>query len=198
MWMRRYHRLFAYVLLLPFIVWSLTALFFLFRPAYQQAYAPLLVATQPNEQVQLLRPESDWLEYRVLHTELGGHLLVRKQQGWEHRRIDNAALWPLPPREQQRRLVSAAMAADPRRYGELLDSEGEQFETSTGVLISLDWNTLSLRQNGPDTRWIDWVYNLHYLRWTGVGPLDDLVGALGLLLLILMTATGGTLLLRQR
>ena len=70
--------------------------------------------------------------------------------------------------------------------------------TSTGVRITLDWNTLGLRQSGNDTRWIDQLYQLHYLQWTGVRWLDRILGVAGLFLLAVMTVTGFRLSFRGR
>ncbi|MGV3591182.1 MAG: hypothetical protein ACO1PZ_05790 [Gammaproteobacteria bacterium] len=48
--LREQHKLLGIALLLPFMAWSATGLFFLVRPAYEQAYEQLVVKTYPLEQ----------------------------------------------------------------------------------------------------------------------------------------------------
>jgi len=129
---------------------------------------------------------------------LGDHLLVRRDQTWEH--LDPQTLAPraLPEKEMQVALVADAISTDPLRYGEVLQLVDDKFLTSRGVEISLDWNSLSLRQYGNDTRWIDRLYRVHYLQWTGIKLLDKILGVFGLLLLIFMSYTGFRLILGSR
>jgi len=61
------------------------------------------------------------------------------------------------------------------------------------VEVRLDWNRLSLQQRGSDTALIDALYRVHYLQWTGVAALDQILGLLGLGLLIVMTLLGARL-----
>jgi len=44
---RKLHKITGLILLLPFIAWSATAVFFLIRPAYEQAYERLAVREYP-------------------------------------------------------------------------------------------------------------------------------------------------------
>jgi len=69
--------------------------------------------------------------------------------------------------------------------------------TDTGAEITVDWNNFSLKQRGRDTYWINQVYDIHYLRWSGISWLDEILGVAGLLLLIFMTITGIRLLLKS-
>lgn len=196
----KHHKLLGVLLLLPFIAWSLTGIFFLFRPAYAAAYAQLLPQTYPLEESVQLQPQDNWLEFRYLKTVLGEHLLVRDEQGWKHLDPRSGLVRQKPNPQQLQRLLADAIAVDSARYGHLLlaseDSENG-FITSSGVEITLNWNQLAFYQRGRDTQWIDWVYDIHYLRWTGVDWLDDFVGLAGLLLLLLMTLTGTQMLLRK-
>ncbi|MDY6983572.1 MAG: hypothetical protein SV422_10830, partial [Pseudomonadota bacterium] len=80
--LREQHKLLGIVLLLPFIAWSATGLFFLVRPAYDQAYEQLAVKQYPLEQPLTVVPQPDWREVRWLRSILGTHLLVRRDAGW--------------------------------------------------------------------------------------------------------------------
>jgi hypothetical protein len=191
---RRIHKIIGFVLLAPVLVWAVTGVFFLVRPAYEDAYGALTVKTYPLSS-QLELPIADqWLEFRYLETVLGSHLLVRTANGWEHLDGSTGEEYPVPDSNELQSLVADAIAQTPSRYGELAKVDGNTFLTTTGVAITLSWATLSLTQTGNDTRWINKIYDIHYLRWTGIGWLDEIVGVLGLVLLILMAITGARLL----
>ncbi len=59
--------------------------------------------------------------------------------------------------------------------------------------VTLDWDSLSLYQSGRDTRMINLLYEIHYLRWTGIKAVDRVVGMLGLLLILLAAISGARL-----
>ena len=191
----RLHRWAGIALLTPLFAWCLTGLVFLIQPSYGAAYEALLVRSYPLAEPLTIEPQEDWLEYKVLRTVLGTHLLVRNAAGWRH--LNAATLIPFEADAQQRRsLISDAIALKPERYGHLLETQAAPYLTSTGAEINMQWNTLSLQQSGLDTQWIDRMYSVHYLQWTGVKPLDKVLGVFGLLLLILISVTGARLLLR--
>jgi len=193
---RSLHRLAGMILILPFLAWASTAIFFLVRPGYSEAYAPLSLATEAMPARLVLPPtDATWLELRYLRSVLGEHLLVRTAAGWQHLDARSGEAFPLPDADATRRLLQAAMAVNPTRYGELLSLEGLQARSSTGVDISINWQQFSATQVGRDRRWIDRMYDIHYLRWTGFAAFDRAFGLLGLGLLIFMTWSGGRLLL---
>lgn len=183
---------------MPFVAWSLTGLFFLLRPAYEEAYEPLLIKSYPVAGTLQIPVADDWLEYRYLSTVLGPHLLVRTELGWQHLTLPEATSYPMPQKDKLVPLIEDAISENTSRYGSLdssdfdihSTSEQAQFFTDTGVEITLDWEKLSLHQRGRDTYWINQIYDIHYLRWTGVSWLDEIVGVTGLILLLIMTVTG--------
>jgi len=195
---RRFHRFLGIAMLAPLTAWTLTGAIFLLQPGYGAAYEVLMLRTYPLSAPVALAVQSDWHEFRYLKSVLGDHLLVRRDQTWEH--LDPQTLAPraLPEKEMQVALVADAISTDPLRYGEVLQLVDDKFLTSRGVEISLDWNSLSLRQYGNDTRWIDRLYRVHYLQWTGIKLLDKILGVFGLLLLIFMSYTGFRLILGSR
>lgn len=194
---RNYHRLAGIILLTPLLTWALTGLVFLIQPGYGAAYETLSPRTYPLTEVQTLPATGEWSEFRYLRTILGEHLLVRDEQGWQHLDPRTLAPSPTPGERELRALVGDAIAHNPERYGEVRLTDGTAIQTSTGVSITLDWNSLSLRQIGNDTRWIDQLYQIHYLQWTGVRIVDRLLGVVGLFLLVLMTFTGFKLVFRK-
>lgn len=198
---RKYHRLIGIVMLIPLIAWTLTGLFFLIQPGYGAAYEVLQPRTYPLtgtlRSPSILPSENVWSEFRYVRTVLGDHLLVRGEQGWQHLHPETLQPWPLPDADTQLALVADAVTRNPQRYGDVQFVQESVFHTSTGARITLDWNTLSLRQEGNDTRWIDQLYQIHYLQWTGVEMLDRVLGVLGLFLLAAMSVTGFRLSFRR-
>jgi hypothetical protein len=193
---RKQHRLLGGILLLPFIAWSLTGVFFLVRPAYEQAYSVLSPKTYSADQINI-SAQPEWQEMRLLKTVLGLHLLVKQEGGWQQLDPDSLEVRATPVEADLVSFVEDAISQDTPRYGELLPGESDPFRTSTGVTIAVNWDSLSLYQRGADTRWIDRIYRIHYLQWTGIAFLDTILGVAGLLLLLLMTVTGSAMLLRR-
>lgn len=195
---RKTHRLAGILLLLPLVAWSATAIFFLVRPAYNEAYEQLQVRQLPMTHIVQLVPDPSWLEVRFMRTVLGEHLLVRDELGWQH--LDSFTLDPMPPPQgdQLRALLEDAFSHNQERYGNIVSINGTEVTTDTGVHISVNWDSLSLRQNGRDTRWIDRVYDIHYLRWTGFEIFDRIFGLFGLFLLMYMSYSGARMAFGRR
>lgn len=201
---RRLHRLAGLVMMLPLVAWALTGLVFFLKPGYAQAYAALPVRALPLKGAGTLPaltpgsvPGSGIEEARTLRTVLGPHLLVRRTDGdWEQ--LDPVTLRPrpAPSTEETRRLIEDAITADTERYGRIVSVDGAEAFTSTGVRITLDWNTMSLAQRGRDTDLIDRLYRIHYLQWTGIGVVDRATGLLGIGLILVLSGLGAKLLLR--
>ena len=177
-------------MLLPFIAWSASAVFFLVRPGYDEAYERPTVQQYPAQRAYTIPVNENWLETRYFNTVLGEHLIVRQLDGWRHLHADSLQEWVLPSPAQVSLLLEEAIAANSRRYGELISVEGNQATTDTGVELSLDWTTLSISQSGRDSRWIDRIYSIHYLQWTGIELIDNFLGLAGLFLLMTITYTG--------
>src|SRR5690606_19535117 len=105
---RRLHRLTGIILLTPLMTWAITGLVFFIQPGYGKAYAPLSVREYPLMDTLEIAPQPDWLEYRVLRSLLGLHVLVRTETGRLHLHADT--LQPFTLDEAQRRaLVSDAI-----------------------------------------------------------------------------------------
>ncbi|MBC53493.1 MAG: hypothetical protein CMQ34_06600 [Gammaproteobacteria bacterium] len=195
---RKVHRLVGILLLLPFVAWASTAIFFLVRPAYTEAYEQLQVRQLSMGNIIQFVPDPAWLEARFSRTVLGEHLLVRDAQGWQH--LDSFTLDPRPgpTGDELRLLIDDATRHNPARYGTVQTLSGLNAVTDTGVEISVDWDSLRMSQRGPDTRWIDRIYDIHYLRWTGFEIFDRIFGLFGLFLLMYMTYSGARMALGRR
>lgn len=181
-------------MVLPFIGWAVTGMIFFIKPGYGDAYAPLAVKTYALEDWQP-QAKPEWLEMRAMRTVLGKHLLVKTAAGALH--LNEAGEpWAMPDEAVLTRLVEDAVAGK-ERYGAVLRVEDGTAHTETGCRISINWQGLSLYQKGLDTDRIDMIYNIHYLRWTGNKAIDQVLGGLGLTLLILMTITGVWLVVKK-
>jgi hypothetical protein len=195
---RKIHRLTGIVLLIPFVAWASTAIFFLVRPAYEQAYEQLRVRQLPVAESLQLTPAAQWEELRFFRTVLGDHLLVRESGRWLHLDAETLLPWQQPIAADLQKLLEDAFRANPARYGRVLSIDDNTAVTDTGVHITFDWDSMSLYQTGRDTYWINKVYDIHYLRWTGYRPFDNVFGLFGLFLLMYMTYSGARMAFGRR
>ncbi|MBK7994870.1 MAG: hypothetical protein IPK14_16245 [Blastocatellia bacterium] len=179
-------------MLLPLFGWAITGFIFFLKPGYQEAYELLAIKTYPidSDEPINISPKPIWLEVRYLKTILGTHLLVKTFEGWQH--LDPITLLPkqTPTENEIKTLVTDAFSLNPNRYGQILSINKQAIVTNTNITISLDWNRLSLQQTGKDTKFIDFLYKIHYLQWTGIKLLDQILGLLGLILIILLSVLG--------
>lgn len=190
---RALHRVIGLVMLLPLIGWAITGAVFFLKPGYAGAYELLQVKTYPLEANIALQTDPSWLEVRAEKTILGEHLLARTSQGWLHLDLLTLQTRPEPSADEIRSLVTDAFSASSARYGRVASIEGNNITTDTGVRVELDWNRLALTQRGKDTDRLDALYKIHYLQWTGVKSVDEVIGALGILLVLALSVLGARL-----
>jgi hypothetical protein len=196
--LKKFHRVIGYVLMLPIITWMLTGLFFFFKPGYVDAYAALPVKQYPIIEWPALDIKPSWQQVKVMQSILGRHVLIKDGSGWSHLDPVTSTALSLPANDDLRALVSDAMTIDPERYGNIVDISDQKIVTDTGVAITFDWNSMSLRQQGKDTQMINQIYNIHYLRWTGNRSFDQFAGVIGLLSLVLLAVLGVILSVKNR
>ncbi|XQW85234.1 PepSY domain-containing protein [Thalassotalea piscium] len=190
--MRTFHKTLGLFMLLPFIAWAVTGIFFFFKPGYQEAYQSLSVKLYPLKH-HIPMPQTStthWLAIKQYRTILGDHLLIQNEQGWQQLNPINFEVIPSIPVEQVKLLVNDAIKENPDRYGEIVAIDKFKITTSTDVNITLNWPQLTLRQQGKDTDLINTIYDIHYLRWTGIKALDRVLGVVGLLLVVLLAGIG--------
>lgn len=185
-------------MLLPFVAWAATGLVFFTKPGYGAAYDALPIRTYPLDGAIAVRPEPGWREVRYLRTILGPHLIARTDTGWAQ--LNPVTLQPAsaPSDEDVKRLLADAFTVNPARYGQIVSLARGVAATDTGAVITLDWNRLNLQQRGRDTDWIDGLYRVHYLQWTGQKTIDKALGLVGLTLLIVLTVLGARLAFGRR
>jgi len=178
-------------MLLPLITWAVTGMFFFFKPGYSQAYEKLSIETYPiNTSISPVK-NNRWSEIRIIRSILGEHLLVRDlKKVWHHLDLNTLEPSLLPSERQVRLLVEDAIKHNSERYGDVFFINKEEVVTSTNVAISLNWQTMSLKQKGDDTEFIQLMYKLHYLQWTGFPLVDKFLGSIGLLLVLILAFFG--------
>tara|TARA_R110002167_G_scaffold77820_5_gene215770 strand:+ start:731 stop:1291 length:561 start_codon:yes stop_codon:yes gene_type:complete len=184
-------------MLVPLILWAITGFVFLTKPGYEGAYEQLQPKLYPINQVINIDPNG-WTEAKVYRTILGEHLLVKDQGEWKHLGLSDLQEQAFPSEQNLKLLINDAISENRNRYGEILHLDGQTIYTDTGVKITLDWNTLSLRQKGPDTDLINTLYHIHYLQWLDSPTLNKALGFLGLLLLIALSGFGFVMLLKRQ
>ena len=193
---RTLHRVIGIILLLPFVGWATTGLVFFIKPGYTGAYEVLAPKLYPIKNQLLISGDPNWLEVRYLRTILGDHLLVRTESGWMNLNPDDKRA-RLATSDETRRLVQDALSVNPNRYGQIVPVNGDTITTDTGVVVTIDWNRMTLQQTGTDTKWIDLLYRIHYLQWTGVKSIDRIVGFTGITLVLVLTGLGARLAFRR-
>lgn len=194
---RKLHRIIGIILLLPLFGWAITGLVFFVKPGYAGAYEFLNPKTYPLEGSLSITPDPAWREIRCFRTILGEHLLARTDTGWVHLNPENMQLRSAPTNEEIKLLLTDAFLADPQRYGHVISISDDVIQTNTGIEITIDWNSLSLQQRGRDTDFIDQLYKIHYLQWTGVKSIDKILGVAGIALVILLSLLGIRLAFKQ-
>ena len=188
--LKRIHKITGIALALPLLGWALTGIIFLTKPGYEGAYEILLVKTYPLEKNINFTPKGEWHSAQTQRTILGDHLLLSNDLEQLH--LDPATLleYPLPSSSKIQLLIEDAITVNPARYGSIIEVTSDTVITDTGVEIVLDWPTLSLQQRGVDTQVISILYKIHYLQWLGTPLLDRILGALGIVLLLLLVSLG--------
>ena len=193
LFVRRLHRVIGIVLLLPFFAWAITGLVFFIKPGYAGAYEMLSPKTYPVSTQLPISIEPGWQEVRYVRTILGDHLLVRTKSGWVHLDPKDNQPRASPTDGELRNLLKEAFQTNVTRYGEVATVNGATVTTNTGIVVTLDWNRLSLQQKGKDTDRIDLLYKIHYLQWTGVKSVDRVVGLVGISLVLVLSFLGAWL-----
>lgn len=194
---RTLHRIIGIILLLPFFGWAITGLVFFIKPGYAGAYEMLNPKTYPLDGKVVVTADPGWREFRFFRTILGDHLIARTDSGWLHLNPANMQPRSKPTESEIKLLLQDAFSANPQRYGEVASISGAAIKTSTGVEVTLDWNSLALQQKGKDTDRIDLLYRIHYLQWSGVKSVDRVIGFVGLVLVMALTTLGAWLAIRR-
>ena len=85
----------------------------------------------------------------------------------------------------------------PESNGQIKSIDELKIITNTGITISLNWSQMSLRQTGNDTQFINNMYKIHYLQWTGIKAIDKILGIVGLGLVIILAFLGLSMIMKR-
>jgi hypothetical protein len=187
---RRIHKIIGLILILPMLGWTLTGLIFFIKPGYKGAYEQLTLKTYPLEKSFSIPSSKIWQEVRLVKSILGYHLLVKYDGKIEHLDPITFIEKSMPTRSQYESLLKDTLSENKERYGEIVNIKGAFAKTSNGIDIKLDWNNLKLSQKGQDTKLINLLYKVHYLQWSPFKGVNQILGIVGLLLLITLTVLG--------
>lgn len=192
------HRILGCILLLPLLAWVFTGIVFLTKPGYSGAYQQLAPRLYPIEIPYTISPEESWVEARLLKTILGYHLLVNTGDKWMHLDPLSLKLKGKPEEQELIEFLEDAIHFNRQRYGVIEKTDNDIFITSTGVELTLDWDTLYVAQQGRDTKIIGLLYKIHYLQWLGQKQANIIFGIFGLSSLFVLAYCGAVLLMRGR
>lgn len=191
-------------MLLPFIAWAATGMFFFFKPGYKDAYQALNIKHYPLGKSAEISPKTfrdlkldQSQTLKQARTVLGHHLLVKSENKWRHYLLPNTSPIETPSPEQVKLLIRDAISENVERYGEIELIDGLKVTTSTKVEVTLNWSGLTLRQYGLDTDLINTIYDIHYLRWTGHKTVDQYLGVIGLILVVVLAIVGTVMTFRK-
>ena len=194
---RKLHKTLGFIMLLPFVAWAITGVFFFIKPGYSDAYHQLSIKTYPKIQSLTLPINNRWYEVRSFHTVLGSHLIVNLNDKWQQLNIQTFEHEPTPTADKITLLINDATKSKPSRYGKVVSVNGLSATTSTNIKITLNWQKMTLHQQGKDTDFINTMYKIHYLQWTGIASVDKVLGIFGLGLVVLLGCLGVKLSFRK-
>lgn len=196
----RLHRWAAIALVAPLVVWSITGLLFHLKPGWKRAYDMVSIeqplGTTNVTAVSVLPP---FKRLELFGTALGPmYRLDRKTL------IDATTGQPRSPLsiEDARTLAQDAVARSSQHagYGAFVDAAAEESTVHVrfaNAVVDVDRASGSLYQHGADTERIDWLYRIHYLKWTGVPSVDRVLAVVGLALIWFAMAAGTVLFVRR-
>lgn len=187
---RRIHKSIGLIMLLPIIGWTVTGLVFFIKPGYEGAYEILKLKTYSLDPGYVVSVDERWQEVRIVKSILGTHLLVKSNGVTQN--LDPSTYQPaqVPEISDLIRLFDDTISHNKERYGTVDVIENTRATTTTGIEIDLDWNALSFSQSGFDKAVINTLYKIHYLQWTPWPIANQILGVVGLLLLVILTLLG--------
>jgi uncharacterized iron-regulated membrane protein len=189
----RLHRWAAIILVAPLVVWSITGLLFHLKPGWKRAYDTLSIE-QPLTDTNVAAIQS---LPRFKQLELFGTAIGPMYRLDSSSLVDAHTLRPCSPLsiDDAKTLAREAVARSLQRagYGALIEANAD--ETTVHVkfanaVVDVDRASGSLYQHGADTARIDWLYRIHYLKWTNIPSVDRVVAVIGLALIWLAMAAG--------
>jgi uncharacterized iron-regulated membrane protein len=197
----RLHRWAAIALVAPLVVWSITGLLFHLKPGWKRAY-DMVSIERPLEPTETKVASFETLSFKRL--ELFGSAIGPLYRLDGSRLVDARTLAPKSPLsiDDAKTLAQDAVAHSSQSagYGALVDVKADDSTVHVkfaNATVDLDRASGSVYQHGADTARIDWLYRIHYLKWTNVPRIDRVVSVLGLALIWLAMVAGLVLFVRR-
>ncbi|GAA5526096.1 hypothetical protein Maes01_02690 [Microbulbifer aestuariivivens] len=177
-------------MMVPMVGWAITGVVFFIKPGYAGAYEILNPKTYPLESDYSISMDDLWEEVRVIKSILGVHVLARSNGDYWN--LNPGTLEPseIPDKQRLKLLFEDAVSRNSARYGAIERIENLTAYTSTGIEVELNWDRLTFNQQGFDRKIIDSLYRIHYLQWTPWSAVNQLMGFVGLLLLMALMVFG--------
>lgn len=200
--MNRLHPLLGIVLLLPLAVWTATGLAFHLKPGWAGAYEPLRAFDdRPLDPAGLLPPAAlpfagETTAWELGSTALGPVYRVSRKDGTLLADAGTGRILSPLGRVAVEAIArsAASRASASARYGDveevLLEEREGVVRFAGGAEVRVGRFDLSVSQRGPDTAWIDRLYELHYLRWSGIEAIDRILAPAVLAAVWLLAFTG--------
>lgn len=199
MW-SRLHRWAAVILVAPLVVWSITGLMFHLKPGWKRAY-DMLSIERPLDDSNVAAVQS---LPRFKKLELFGTALGPMYRLDGSSLIDAHTLRPRSPLsiEDAKALAQDAVAQSSQHagYGALIEAKADESTVHvqfTNAMVDVDRASGSLYQHGDDTARIDWLYRIHYLKWTNIPRVDRGLAVIGLALIWVAMGAGIVLFIRR-
>lgn len=194
---RTVHKWLGLVMLTPLTTWAMTGLIFFIKPGYEGAYEQLPIKTYEIEHDIHVANTTALTSITALQSIIGLHILA-KSDG-RNIQLDPASmkLRTQPSESEIRALINDAVAQNDQRYGKIKSLDGTTAMTENNIKIELNWDTLTLRQYGPDRKLIELMYKIHYLQWTPWPLPNQILGVIGLLFLVTLSFLGLRMFLRK-
>jgi hypothetical protein len=206
---RAAHRWLGAVMVLPFVIWTITGFLFAMKPGWGRAYDWLDPFGGVIDEVGSLVSPASLTDGSTSRLELVASPLGPVYRVWSQggaKLFDARSGAPLSPLSESnaRALVLAALEQSPfgDGYGTIESvNEGETsftFQTDAAVSVKVDRMSGSLKQRGADTDRIDWLYRMHYLQFTESPKFNRVLLCTGLLMVWALALLGGWLWWRSK
>lgn len=208
---RQAHRWIGVILVLPLVVWGITGLLFHVKPGWVGAYEMLPYSRQASRlpegilNPRQLAPDRKVARASYQNTTIGtiAHLTT-DDETLLFDATTGAQLSPLSE-ENARKLAGATASMSSyfgERYGRITETRiAEPYvevHFEGGAVIKVHRHRPELMQSGPDTDRINWLYRMHYLQWTGIASIDNVLGLVGIVLIWSLAFLGVWLALPRR
>lgn len=186
--MRRAHRFFGLLAVVPLLAWLLSGVMLVVMDPGPSEGVSIPLPTTPLTRSVTVRPEPGVEEVRLFSTVLGQHLIQKTEFGWRHLDPATGNLKPAPTEDEVRALLEDAFSTM-EGFGDVAVVTADSVLTSTGRVVTLDWSAYAASYTDERTRLGAVLRRVHALGLSGVPQVDRwlmvLAGVLGSALALL-------------